>query len=328
MRTLFLPLFTLSLALWSGGVQALQLTLPATARLTSQEQSAPDSYAFPTGPFADGHLLTATIEGAISRQAWRIGGQGLTTLQLLAPLRSQLEQAGYDITFQCDTDECGGFNFRFNADILTAPVMRVSLSDFRYLDARKGHDERIGLLVSRTTNAGYIQIVQAAPLGRTAPTIQVGRTPSESVTVAPVEKPDGFAIPPELAVKSGLTLGGELQALGHAILSDLTFETGSADLAAGRYDSLTELAAFLLADPNRRIALVGHTDAVGSLSGNITLSKRRATSVLERLAKTHKVPRAQLQAEGMGWLSPLASNLTVEGRDENRRVEAVLLNTQ
>ncbi len=328
MRALLLPLALVSLALWSGAAGALQLTLPTSARMTSQEVSAPDSYAFPSAPFADGALPKDTVEGSISRQAWRIGGQGLTTLQLLAPLRKQLEEAGYTIAFQCNTAECGGFDFRFGADILDAPMMRVSLADFRYLDARKGTVERIGLLVSRTSNAGYVQIVQAAPLGQPAPTIQVGRTPTEAITPVPFEKPKGIAVPPELAVDSGLTPGGELVALGHVVLSDLTFETGSADLGPGPYDSLTELAAFLIEDPARRIALVGHTDAVGALTGNVALSKRRATSVLERLATTHGVPRNQLQAEGMGWLSPITTNLTPEGREENRRVEAVLLNTE
>lgn len=328
MRTLFLFSLALPLALWSGAAGALQLNLPASARMTAQEQAAPDSYAFPTGPFAGNALPTVTIEGAISRQAWRVGGQGLTTLQLLAPLRAQLERAGYDITFQCDTAECGGFDFRFGTDILQAPMMRVSLSDFRYLDARKGDNERIGLLVSRSSNAGYVQIVQAAPIGQPAPTVKLGMTPDKATTPVPFEKPTGIAVPPSLAQDSGLTLGGALVALGHTVLSDLTFETGSSDLGPGPYDSLTELAAFLKEDPNRRIALVGHTDAVGALSGNVALSKRRATSVLNRLATAHGVPRDQLQAEGMGWLAPITSNLTEQGRIQNRRVEAVLLNTE
>ena len=88
------------------------------------------------------------------------------------------------------------------------------------------------------------------------------------------------------------------------------------------------LAAFLLADPARQVALVGHTDAVGALDGNIALSKRRAASVLERLATAYDVPRTQMTAEGMGYLAPLTTNRTSEGRDQNRRVEAVLLNTE
>jgi OOP family OmpA-OmpF porin len=76
------------------------------------------------------------------------------------------------------------------------------------------------------------------------------------------------------------------------------------------------------------VALVGHTDAQGTLDNNIALSKKRATSVLNRLVEKHGVDANQLTAEGMGYLSPIASNLSAEGREANRRVEAVLLNTK
>jgi len=39
------------------------------------------------------------------------------------------------------------------------------------------------------------------------------------------------------------------------------------------------------------------------------------------------VPRSQLDAQGMGYLSPIANNLTQEGRDANRRVEVIVTST-
>jgi outer membrane protein OmpA-like peptidoglycan-associated protein len=74
--------------------------------------------------------------------------------------------------------------------------------------------------------------------------------------------------------------------------------------------------------------LVGHTDSVGGLSGNIALSKRRAQSVRQRLIDTHGVDPSRLDAEGMGYLSPAASHLTPEGREANRRVEVIVLPAQ
>ena len=56
--------------------------------------------------------------------------------------------------------------------------------------------------------------------------------------------------------------------------------------------------------------------------------RRRAESVLERLATVHGVARDQLETGGVAYLSPIASNLTAGGREANRRVEAVLLNTE
>ena len=74
-----------------------------------------------------------------------------------------------------------------------------------------------------------------------------------------------------------------------------------------------------------RIALVGHTDTVGGLEANINVSRARARSVRQRLIESYGIAEERLDAEGMGYLAPVASNLTAEGRDQNRRVEVVLL---
>jgi OOP family OmpA-OmpF porin len=311
----------------AGPARAIDLALPGNARETAAASSDPDSYALPLGAYADGELPVLVTEGHVTRQAWRIQAQGITTLQLLAPLRDQLAAAGYETLFECDAATCGGFDFRFGIEVFPEPDMHVDLYDFRFLSTRAsggdGHaPSYAALLVSRTANAGYVQVVQVTPPGGTAPKTTRTAAPATSAADTPTPTPaaegDGAA----------LTLVQRLETRGHAVLRDLTFETGSSDLGQGRFASLATLAAFLLADPARRVALVGHTDAVGSLDGNIALSKRRAASVVERLATLHAVPRAQMTAEGMGYLSPITTNLTAEGREANRRVEVVLLNTE
>jgi len=91
------------------------------------------------------------------------------------------------------------------------------------------------------------------------------------------------------------------------------------------YASLADLAEYLASHADRRIVLVGHTDSSGTLVANISLSKRRAQAVRDRMISAYDLPPGQLDAEGMGYLSPVASNLTNAGREINRRVEAVLL---
>jgi OOP family OmpA-OmpF porin len=76
------------------------------------------------------------------------------------------------------------------------------------------------------------------------------------------------------------------------------------------------------------VALVGHTDSSGTLGGNIALSKQRAGSVLERLVSDYGANRRQLEAEGMGYLSPIANNLTETGREANRRVEVIITSSE
>jgi outer membrane protein OmpA-like peptidoglycan-associated protein len=314
---------------------ALDLSLAFSAQLTTRVVTAPDSHALPVGPFTEAGLPLLDLEGQVERQVFRFAGQSLTTLQLLAPLRDQLIAAGYETLFECEDIACGGFDFRFAIEVLPAPDMYVDLTDFRFLAARRGGQDHIGLLVSGSANAGFVQMIRvtndpdADALRVTTPGDAPREAESDQSPVTPVpeaaQSPMGDDTPTPAAPQS---LADSLRLQGHVILADLSFQTGSSQLSEGSYPSLDALASFLLADPSRRIALVGHTDTVGGLSGNIALSKERALSVRQRLVQAYSVPASQLDAEGMGYLSPIAPNTTAEGRDANRRVEAVLLNTE
>ena len=81
------------------------------------------------------------------------------------------------------------------------------------------------------------------------------------------------------------------------------------------------------AEPATKVMLVGHTDAEGPLGQNIELSRARANSVRARLISDYGVSEAQVAADGVGFLMPLAPNTSEEGRQLNRRVEAVLIDT-
>lgn len=304
---------------WQGvAAFALDLRLPGNAMLMREQVTGAGHLDLPTGATVEGWLPSRPHEGQLTEQAWRIEAADLTTLQILAPLREQLLLDDWEIVFECATDECGGFDFRRAVNVLPPPEMFVSLSDFRWLSALR-RDEALTLMVSRTEDAGFVQITRAGPalgeksMGNPAAPVMAATAGRVSVGEAPVD-PAGF-----VAV---------LESEGRVILSDLAFETGSAALAEGSYASLAILAEYLRDNPERRLALVGHTDSEGSLEANIALSKRRAWSVMERLVSAHNVARAQVDAEGMGYLAPVASNLTPEGREANRRVEAVLLSTQ
>ena len=73
------------------------------------------------------------------------------------------------------------------------------------------------------------------------------------------------------------------------------------------------------------MALVGHTDDTGALQANVAVSTRRAEAVRARLIETYGVAANRIEAQGAGYMAPITSNATPEGRDINRRVEAVLL---
>ena len=77
----------------ASAVQAQTLDFPSNASLQTEEVSALDSYALPTGIWDGTAVPVKTVEGTLTRQAWRIAAPSLTTLQLLRPLREQLRLA-------------------------------------------------------------------------------------------------------------------------------------------------------------------------------------------------------------------------------------------
>jgi outer membrane protein OmpA-like peptidoglycan-associated protein len=298
----------------TGPVTAQTLPLPDSAILVVDETEAAGTYDLPVAPWADGFLPTDQGGGQVTRQVWQIPLGEITTEQLIEPIRGLLAAEGFDLPLDCATESCGGFDFRFAIDVLPPPAMHVDLGDFRFLAARK-EGQRIGILISRTSRGAFVQIIRVGPADDD---FAVADT-------APDPRPAAQPVPQPVATGD---LAATLEGEGHAVLADLVFQTGSAQLGDGPFASLQALADYLIANPNRRVALVGHTDAEGSLEANIALSRRRAASVLERLVTDYGVPRQQMEAEGMGYLAPLAPNTTAEGRDRNRRVEVILTSTE
>jgi outer membrane protein OmpA-like peptidoglycan-associated protein len=72
-----------------------------------------------------------------------------------------------------------------------------------------------------------------------------------------------------------------------------------------------------------KVYVVGHTDNVGALAGNMDLSKRRAAAVVQELTSKYGVAAARLASFGAGPYAPIASNDKEDGRALNRRVELV-----
>ena len=279
--------------------------LPSNFVITKSQIDPAGSVRLPTKPWSGSP--NPLIEGQIDRQAARIPQPELTTLQLIQPLREQLLDAGYSEVFSCADASCGGFDFRFQLDLLPAPDMFVDLGDYRYLLMQKPGDapHTVSILASRSQTDGYVHITQ----------------------VTDAEFPDQTETPLPQIIDT-LDPAGVIETLiatGHAVLPDLEFTTGSADLGLGPYPSLQALSLWLETNPTARIVLVGHTDSVGALEANTNLSRRRALSVGARMTSEYGADALQIVASGAVFLSPVASNLTEDGRAAYRRFEVVLL---
>ena len=103
-------------------------------------------------------------------------------------------------------------------------------------------------------------------------------------------------------------------------LNNIYFETDKYDLLPSSFKTLDEVYGFLSKNQSLEISIVGHTDNRGELKHNQELSMNRAKSVMNYLVNKGIEP-ARLKFSGKGASSPIASNLTEDGRQENRRVE-------
>jgi OmpA-OmpF porin, OOP family len=107
-------------------------------------------------------------------------------------------------------------------------------------------------------------------------------------------------------------------------LSGILFDVGRSALKAGSQASIERIAAVLTQYPQHQIVVEGHTDATGSDELNLRLSRDRASSVRSALV-AGGVDASKISAEGYGESRPVASNDTAEGRQQNRRVEIVIV---
>lgn len=104
------------------------------------------------------------------------------------------------------------------------------------------------------------------------------------------------------------------------IPSDISFDTGSAEIKSNFRPILDSFATSLNNNPVTQVTIVGHTDSSGSDAINNPLSLNRAASTRDYLVN-RGVSSNRLSVDGRGSREPVAANDTAENRARNRRVE-------
>ena len=104
--------------------------------------------------------------------------------------------------------------------------------------------------------------------------------------------------------------------------SGIYFATAKYSLDANAKATLNKVADWIKNNPDTDVAIIGHTDNVGSEAYNQGLSERRARTVANYLIN-RGVNRGQVTTQGFGYSRPVADNDTAEGRAQNRRTDLV-----
>lgn len=108
-------------------------------------------------------------------------------------------------------------------------------------------------------------------------------------------------------------------------LGDVLFASGKSTLMSGAMRSIDKLSRFLQENPARNILIEGHTDSVGSEMTNLSLSQQRADAVRMALL-SRGISNSRITTRGYGESYPIAGNSTNAGRQQNRRVDIIILN--
>lgn len=103
--------------------------------------------------------------------------------------------------------------------------------------------------------------------------------------------------------------------------NQILFDSGSDQLKRDSFEMLQKIGKVLQDDASLRILIIGHTDSDGDEVKNMTLSKARAFAVMNYFIDEMGIDKKRLQSQGRGENEPIASNVTADGKAQNRRVE-------
>jgi outer membrane protein OmpA-like peptidoglycan-associated protein len=121
-----------------------------------------------------------------------------------------------------------------------------------------------------------------------------------------------------------MSLYEEVVSKGRFTTRDILFDVGKATIKPESFNTINRIASFMKEHPDLVFRIEGHTDSDGDNLFNLKLSQDRASSIRQALIK-FGIRENRLQAKGYGETSPIATNLTVAGKQLNRRVEFITL---
>jgi OmpA-OmpF porin, OOP family len=105
---------------------------------------------------------------------------------------------------------------------------------------------------------------------------------------------------------------------------NVEFDYKKAEVKDQYYDEIKKVADFLKEFPEKTVTIAGHTDNIASEEYNQKLSEQRANAIRQFLIDKFGIDGARITTVGYGKTKPIADNDTEEGRQKNRRVEAVM----
>lgn len=256
------------------------------------------------------HVETERLEGKVFRISYALD-EDRSTLEVMRNYQIALREAGFQNRWQCEEDSCvddprvGRYTSYFEELNPNTERNCPTKSNFSY------HHQQY--LTARLTRGG----------GTVDAAVFISRDDRVPRVMIQVDIVESGEMDVGMELKLASEMEQEITNQGRALLYGILFDYDSDVVKPESEPALEEIKKLLDGTPSLELLVVGHTDNQGSLEYNLDLSRRRARSVVKALVARYGIAAARLEGHGVGFLAPVASNDTDEGRAKNRRVELV-----
>jgi len=252
-----------------------------------------------------------------------------TPLEVLKNYEDEITSKGGKILFECDKNECGGDPDRAceggGGDMSLSMFMQSEEDVNAYNEA---FSNGYCALTSRINDQHYFSA--ELPEQNAFLSVLTYRVSNDSFckafnnrTVAVIDALQVKQREQKIVVIKADEMNKKIQSEGKIALYGIFFDTDKAVIKEKSKPTLDEIAKMLKANPQENILVVGHTDNAGSFTYNQKLSEKRAKAVVKVLIDNYGISAKRLQATGVSYACPAASNRTEEGKAKNRRVVLV-----
>jgi OOP family OmpA-OmpF porin len=255
-----------------------------------------DEFELNIGPIAPNRKPSKTLhlEGKVFTADYG-NPANRSVLEIYRNYEQALVRAGFQTLYTCNGTECGAAEECCSHH----PTLRDPSYLRRFLAAK----------LSRPEGDLYVSLAVQSQSADNS-----GDTLLDVIEVKPIES---------VSLVDAAALSDSVTRTGHAAVYGIYFDSGKADVKPESDAALKEIAKLLQEDAKLKLYVVGHTDNQGTLEFNMDLSRRRSNAVAQVLTAKYGLAAARLAGQGVGPLSPVASNDSEDGRAKNRRVELV-----
>ena len=243
------------------------------------------------------------LEGKVTMISYYLP-EDRSTLEVFRNYEDALKEEGFEILYTCSNEDCGGRYF-----------------NHKVVEYKKGfgdnyYEQRFlaGKLV-RGEGDVYVSLYTVKNTTGGGPDKNHIYTQVDVIEIAPMDE--------GLVTVDSDAMAEEIFETGSISIYGILFDFDKADIKPESAATIKEIATLLNDNPDLKLFIVGHTDNKGSLDYNTELSQKRAQAVVAVLINEHGIGSGRVTPKGLGFLAPVASNSSEEGRAKNRRVELV-----